>query len=199
MNKNIILPLTFVVICLLCSCNSNNKKPIQQKTTAQKSQDAPIQENNTLEFENLIAKGQENLKNMQLELAVENFYKATLLKPDSVIGYYGIGVAKAILCHQSGIQCYEAIEMMKKTLEIEPNYRKANFNIGTCYAKLGKYNDALSFLNQAISADNTNGEYLLNRGFVKLQLNNKAGACNDFELAHKYGAANAKDYLLKCK
>jgi tetratricopeptide (TPR) repeat protein len=90
------------------------------------------------------------------------------LKPDSVVGFYGIGVAKAILCHQSGMRCYEAIEIMKKTLAIVPDYRKANFNIGTCYAKLGDYENALLFLNNALKSDNTNGEYYLNRGFIRL-------------------------------
>lgn len=96
------------------------------------------------------------------------------------------------------MQCYEAIEMMKKTLEIEPDYRKSNFNIGTCYAKLEDYENALLFINKALKDDNTNGEYYLNRGFVRLQLNDKNRACKDFELANKYGA-NAKEYLKNCK
>lgn len=117
-------------------------------------------------------------------------------KPDA---HYGLGVCKSQLCFQYETNCTEAIEHLKIALAITPNFRKANFNIGTCYTKLGDYAESIKYFNKAIENDKNNGEYYFNRGFAKLQLNKTQEACEDFNSALKLGATKAKDYIIYCK
>lgn len=147
------------------------------------------------DFDQLIISGRSHLQNNQIDLAIEAFEKAILLNSKKPDGHYGLGVAKAILCYQSKSHCNEAILYLKKALSITPNYRKALFNIGTCYISLGEYHKSIKYLDEAINNDTTNGEYYLNRGFAKLKLNDKNGACEDFHLALHYGYQKAIDHI----
>ena len=52
---------------------------------------------------------------------------------------------------------------------------------------MGKKQEALKDLNQAIRILPTYGNALLNRGRLKIQLNDTTGACLDFEQAALFG------------
>lgn len=151
------------------------------------------------EFQKLIKQGQSYLEKMMLDSAYITFQKVIESNPDTVVGYYGIGVVNAIICHQTGQKCYEAIEFMKKTLVLEPDYKKANYNIGTCYTSLENYALSIEYFNRAIAQDKNNGIYYFNRGFSKLKLNKIKEACEDFNIALDLGAYKAQEYLIHCK
>lgn len=180
-----LINLFLLSLFLILSCN--NSKKADNQTNQEPSSNK--------EFEELINTGREHLQNNQIILAIEAFNKATSLDSTKPDGHYGLGVSKAMLCYQNKIKCSEAIQHLEKTLSIEPNYRKALFNIGTCYISLGEYQKSIDYLNKAISNDTTNGEYYLNRGFAKLQLNDKDGACKDFHFALQHGYKKAEDLI----
>lgn len=184
----------FFLIIIFLSCDFQDEKTRshdKEKTLNQSPKDSYDDR-----FYKLIKEGRVCLNNMELDKATEIFLVVIKLYPDTVSGYYGLGVVKALECHQSGRECYEAIEFMEKTLLIEPNYRKANFNIGTCYIKLENYSEAIKFLSKAIQNDKTNGELYMNRGYAKLKANLKPEACEDFKLAIKHGYDDANKYIV---
>lgn len=197
MKNNILILL---LILSIVACNNSKKNNANTKQKIKHLEEQATNPDTEKKFEELINSGCDYLQKNQLEEAIKVFEKAIALDASKPDGYYGLGVAKAILCHQNRIYCNEAIENLETALSIVPNFRKTLFNIGTCYISLGQFNKGIKYLDEAISNDMTNGEYYLNRGFAKLQLNDMAGACEDFQMALNYGVEKAKQYISEnCK
>lgn len=164
---------------LLSSCKSDNKQGTQQKTT--------VQQNNNIDFEQLISEGQEHLKNMQLNRAKEVFLKAIEVNPNKPDGYYGLGVYYTINCDANIENCKEGIIYLDKVLHMDSKYRRAYYNRAICKNKLGDFHGAIDDLDKQISLDNTDPDYYHNRAVIKLQLGDTTNACNDFKKSYELG------------
>ena len=135
---------------------------------------------------NLVEKGNRQLDNYHIDSAIATFQKAVSLNPNAPEGHYGLGVAKAISCYQHKGGCEEAIKHLKQVENINPNFKKTYFNIGTVYIALEEYPKAIRYLDKAIKNDPENGDYYMNRGIIYLHLEKRLKACEDFQLALKY-------------
>jgi len=172
----------FILLLSFLSCDNSNKSGSEIQS-----------------LEQLDKKGNYYLQSNQTDSAIIIYQKIIEVYPNKPNGYYGKGVAKAILCHKNNSCCEEAIFLLRKTTLINPKFKKAFFNMGVCYSSMGMYPESIHCFNKAIALDSTNGEYYCNRGFSKLLLNDSIDACIDFNKAKKLGAEKAKLFLQHCK
>jgi tetratricopeptide (TPR) repeat protein len=71
---------------------------------------------------------------------------------------------------------------------------------GDVRKNLKNYTGAMSDYDKAIALDAQNMQAYLNRGLLKVQMNNSAAACADFNVAAKAGLKDAIDAAAKyCK
>ena len=75
----------------------------------------------------------------------------------------------------------EAIEFLKKAIELNPEFSEAYYNLGISYERLGKHKDAIEMLKKTIelSPDNPNAYYAL--GYVYYQKKKYKKAIDAFE------------------
>ncbi len=111
----------------------------------------------------------------QAELALNNEFKepvlldlaftyATVKIADSAIKYYNEAIAfnpKNYMPYNGLAQVYKqlnadtlkAIEIYKQAIQLQPKERKAMFEIGQCYAQMGKLSQAISYLKTALAVE----------------------------------------------
>jgi tetratricopeptide (TPR) repeat protein len=158
--------LVIVIFILHAGINSFAQKPMQT------------------EFDSLIGKGREYLSLGKIEDAIQIFTTAIDKDSSRMEGFYGLGVSYFLkndpLLNLAAINCFS------KAIEIDPSHHKAYFNRGSCYAKSGNYEEALSDFNKAIELASTSGEYYYNRAYINFKLDKKKEGCNDLDQAKKY-------------
>jgi tetratricopeptide (TPR) repeat protein len=89
----------------------------------------------------------------------------------------------------------KAIKCFKKVIALSPQDSKPHFNLGISYGELGKYEDAISYLDKALELCPENGLYLYGRGRTYLLSGDKNKAIEDFKHAAVLGNREAQDYL----
>lgn len=87
-----------------------------------------------------------------------------------------------------------------KAIELDPNYISAYVNRGLTLMEEKNYEAAKKDFEICVQLDNTSGELRRFLGKSKLKLNDKSGACSDFELAKKLGDEFVDEFINKnCK
>ena len=87
-----------------------------------------------------------------------------------------------------------------KAIELDPNYISAYVNRGLTLMEEKNYEAAKKDFEICVQLDNTSGELRRFLGTSKLKLNDKSGACSDFELAKKLGDEFVDEFINKnCK
>ena len=93
---------------------------------------------------------------------------------------------------------FGAIYDFTQVLELEPDNSEA-FG-GRCYSKykISKYKSALEDCNRSIEIDpvgGDDGDIFYKRALIKMNINEKYGACSDYKIAKSNGSEEAKDFL----
>ena len=114
-------------------------------------------------------------------------------KQERVITYMNDGLTKMSDSNNKG-----AIEDFTKIIELMPDNHEAYFHRGCCYFNIKKYKESMTDFNKAIELDSSYADAYYNRALLKHFMNNKEGACNDWENAVKLGKPNIKDEFEFC-
>lgn len=168
---------------------------------------------------NYIKAGDLNLAKTDLKSAVEldsnsaknlNAYATVLMltnQPDSSEMFYHKAISvdstyEAPYFHLGNLygskQNYTlAKSYFNKYLQLDENSNKALFRLANIDIIEKNYRDALTKLNQILQNDAYFFDAYLNRGFVHLQLDNKAQACADWVKAKQGGVTEANNLLAK--
>jgi len=118
-----------------------------------------------------------NLK--QDEDAINWYRKAMELDPKSHVPLNGIGEVYRDLKKDMN----EAMSWYRKSLAINPNERKANFGIGYCLNNLGKYSEAIPYLQKAIAEESTYTAAYIELGYSKYMTSDNSAALENFNKA----------------
>jgi len=102
---------------------------------------------------------------------------------------------------QLGIQAQEkgdyeeAINLFKKSIELNEGYYKAWLNLGACYLKLSILNEAEKVLHQSVTLNPSDYSAHNNLGIVYSKLNKPEMAIKEFLMAIKLNPKNASTYF----
>ncbi|OYY96805.1 MAG: hypothetical protein B7Y32_07030 [Methylophilales bacterium 16-45-7] len=93
-----------------------------------------------------------------------------------------------------------AILDLNHALEIEDSNEFIFFQLGNTYFSASDFKNAIKFYSKAITFNNKDASFFLQRGLAKQKLNDKPGSCADFSTAVRLGSIQA-DYIKKqsCK
>ena len=114
----------------------------------------------------------------QLEMAVECFEKAVVIKSDFADAHYNLG-----LTLQELNQLDAAIKSYQVTLALQNNYVKAHNNLGIIYKELGQMRDAVKSYEQAIDLQPDYAEAYNNLGITLQELGQLDEAVNCYKKA----------------
>jgi len=89
----------------------------------------------------------------------------------------------------------EAIESIKKAIELRPNSAQYLFTHGVILFQQEKYSDALVAFNHVIRVDERIPDAWLNRGTTRLMLSDSIGALNDYTTAINLNPFSAMPYV----
>jgi len=187
--------ISFIPFILL-SCDNYQSQQNTIKTSSitknSKQQDI-ISESIT--YDEYIKAGEQHLKDNNIDYAIKEFNQAIKLDNKRVEAHYGLGVSKAIICFNNNNLCNEAIIDLNTVISINPNYKKAYFNISICKTKISDFKGALDALDKAINQDPNDPDYYINKGSIYLILNETAKACENFQEALIKGSNSAKEKI----
>jgi tetratricopeptide (TPR) repeat protein len=171
---------------------------------------------NAIDEQAYINRGNIYLNSNQLDLAYRDYQKALSLKPDSYTTYDNLGALYAMRGQYDSSLLYlnrsisikqdyappyrnraltfmqmnksqEAINDFQKYLEFEPGNADIMNSIGACYQTLGKYNEALVIINQAIQLNPNVPQFYLNRSYCYNAMKNLPLAKQDALKAKQLG------------
>lgn len=100
---------------------------------------------NLTNYESLLGLGLVMMKMEQWEKAEENLQKAVEVRPESKEAHYNLGVL-----YQSKGDFERAIKEFARAIEISPDDESCYYNVGLCFIRAKLYEQAKSWLNQAI-------------------------------------------------
>lgn len=107
-------------------------------------------------FEEEVAAGEQALGNLDYDAAYAHFDKATKLKAEDAMAWFG--KAESAL----GVPKIEADQIMgfyKKSIELEPKNPQFKEALGSLLMDMGRFNEAEQQYNQAAEADSENAAY----------------------------------------
>lgn len=175
----------------ICQCNYKLKKYEEALTNCNKSFELNAENKSTFWDRALVYAAQG--KNAE---AIKDYTKA--------LQYYTAASDKAILYSNIGLcqidlyQDAEAVQSLTKSLEYNPNYGNAYWNLGAAYKNLGKYNESIANYTRAIEYYQNNFESLSKiyywRGYGKGKLEDLDGAIADLNKAIEYRPAYGAAY-----
>ena len=90
-----------------------------------------------------------------------------------------------------------ALDDLNFAIKLKPDYVDAYCNRGAAYAYLKRMNESLKEFNKAIEINPKYAEAYFSRGFTKRNLNDKQGACSDWNISLQLGCEKAKNALEK--
>ena len=114
----------------------------------------------------------------QFDLAIENYKKALLIKPDHADAFCNIGIA-----FQKKGELEIAIQNYKKAIKINPLHASAHYNMGISYKTKGDPEDAIICYKKAIKVQPSYAEAYNNMGTAFRDLNKLVEAINCFKWA----------------
>lgn len=91
----------------------------------------------------------------------------------------------------------ESLEYYKWALEIDSVPITA-FNYSIALYHLGEYKKSVELMNVAVRLNPGNRDFIYNRALIKVKLNDRTGACEDFERARQMGVNVKQDVEENC-
>lgn len=113
-------------------------------------------------------RGLKDLEEGRMSLGLAALQEAVALDPSTALYHNALGVVYLNLKRQP-----EALEELRRAVELDGNYGEALHNLGVAYAEAGKWEDAIRMYKKALSLPtygNTEGTYN-NLGFAYYNLN----------------------------
>ena len=95
-------------------------------------------------------------------------------------GYNVVSVGSGTQCLEKLEKYEEAIEWYEKASRIDPDFSEAWYGIAICYLFRKLYNDALYYVNKAISLDEENPDFWFTLGNIHAHLNSPADAVKSY-------------------
>lgn len=123
---------------------------------------------------------------------LDDYNKAIELNPKNPIFYFNRGVFKSANDDKNG-----SIADYLKAIELNPKYNNAYRNITYELNQKSDFEKSIIFATKGIENIPNFNELYLNRGVAKFQLNDKEGACADWQIASRNGLASATDLIKK--
>jgi len=77
-------------------------------------------------------------------------------------------------------QYYEAIQLYRQAIKIEPNNPRLFFDLSDCYARVNNLESAISTIDTAIQIDSKYAAFYNNRGLIYYKLKENKKAINDY-------------------
>jgi tetratricopeptide (TPR) repeat protein len=137
-----------------------------------------------------LSRGYTLTKINRLKEAESDFSKAIDLDPKSVDAYICRGLVRRDIKDYEG-----AIQDFSKAIEIKPTFPDSYNNRGIIKSKSTQYEGAIQDFNKAIDLDDHFGEAFFNRGAAEYNLNLRAPACEDWQIAYGLGVQEAKQMI----
>jgi len=94
-----------------------------------------------------------------------------------------------------GVNLKEALEMIEKALELEPDNTAYMDTLGWTYFRMGRYNEALAEIDRALKTDPNEPEILQHRGDILEKLGRSAEAREAWEKALKLDPGRSAEIL----
>ena len=104
----------------------------------------------------------------------------------AINGYYKAYFARAMLHHSMG-NLKPALADIEHVLAVQPQHARAWFLKGNCMEQQGNMNVALDNYTKAIAYDSTEPLFYVRRGIIFSKINDRQGACRDFQNALRLG------------
>lgn len=147
------------------------------------------------EYKFALEQGTKYFETGKYKKSIEYFLKAVEIDSSNIEGIYKTGVAQATLCLNEPEYCDRAIDNLRKVSIDSPDYQRVNYNLGVCYFQKSRFKKALYYFDKSVQKDSTDVDFLINRAFTKLELQDIDGACNDFERAKAIGDIEADTFI----
>lgn len=125
--------------------------------------------------------------------AIRYYTKAIEMDPKNHVGYNGIGEVYRDNIKNRPV----AMEWYKKTLDINPSERKANYGVGYCLNSLGKYSEAIPYLKTAIVMESTYTAAFVELGYSFYSLGNYTDAMTNLDKAISLSPQNENSRYYK--
>lgn len=205
MRKSILFSAAMIIIVVLMIFTRQQSAYWKNSVTLL-NHTVKVTKNNYLSYS---IRGCAHAESFHYQLAIQDFNKAILLKPDFANAhydrgtvYYGLGMYhhamqdyneaiilkpdytdaynnRANIYGQQG-QYQRAIQDFNKVIDLDSGYLKAYNNRGLAYRALGDYKSALEDFNKAIRLDKDYAEAYYNRGVVYSKIGQHQRAFDDF-------------------
>jgi tetratricopeptide (TPR) repeat protein len=136
-------------------------------------------------------RGNAKRRNKDFASAIEDYNMAIRLEPTGALSYFNRGLTKAQLKDHEG-----AIKDIDQALKLDPRNHLFYNGKGVSLIALKQYNEAIRNFDETIKIYPDFGQAYYNRGYAKqMGLNDKDGACKDWETAVSKGYKTAQIYL----
>ena len=131
--------------------------------------------------------------------AINDLSDYVAIDSTSMLGYWQRGVCLALMMsYTSGVGnmdnqiiLHKAIEDFKKALELDADNSIILYNLGSLYASVNDYAQAIPYYNRAIQKNASFAEAYYNRGLTRIFDNDKEGGLSDLSKAGELGLYNA--------
>ncbi len=141
------------------------------------------------------ARGYSKYEKEDHEGAIADFTKAIEINPKDPEFYFNRG---NVFTTTNRIE--NAIADYTHAIQLKSDYSEAFSNRGAAYAYHNQLNESLKDFDKAISLNPKYAEAFFGRGLTKNSMNDKQGACNDWQAALKFGYTNATSTIdMYCK
>ncbi|NOQ25154.1 MAG: tetratricopeptide repeat protein [Bacteroidales bacterium] len=146
---------------------------------------------NPYQINNYIAKADLLFKTDQFEKAISLTNSILEILPDNPDVLYLSGKS-----YYKNKNYFEALKAVNQSLQIKSN--KDYFELrGDIYSATNTYKFAIQDYSMFLDIEAYNGDVYTKKGFARLKLGNKIGACSDWEKGKRYGSYDAVNYLQK--
>lgn len=146
---------------------------------------------NPYQINNYIAKADLLFKTDQFDEAISLTNSILEILPDNSDVLYLSGKS-----YYKNKNYFEALKAVNQSLQIESN--KNYFELrGDIYSATNTYEFAVQDYSMFLDIEAYNGDVYAKKGFARLKLGNKKGACSDWEKGKRYGSYDAINYLEK--
>jgi tetratricopeptide (TPR) repeat protein len=128
------------------------------------------------------------------ERTLEGLSEALNLNPRNTKALFLMGR----ILYQTG-NFKEAVDNLKKLLELDSNYYQANQMLAKAHQALNNFDEALAAIDRELKINSNNYEALCDRSELRLLVADYAGARTDIELAKKQQADGIRAFLIEAQ
>jgi tetratricopeptide (TPR) repeat protein len=141
-------------------------------------------------------RGNAKRRNKNYASAIEDYNTAIKIDPSNTLGFFNRGLTKASLKNHE-----DAVKDIDQAIKMDPRNHLFYNGKGVSLIALNKFNEAIENFSQSVKLNPDFGQAYYNRGYAKqVGLNDKDGACKDWEIASSKGYKGANFYLQQyCK